>query len=446
MAYGFRPQRPGAIDPNDPRRKRLPLTPEEDPYSGILPDLGVDLPEPVSPLPTPALTQPGMPAAPQTGAELPMERWQTPPSNLTALRAWYSGAAKVPGAPPAPEWGKATPTYSRLNPPPSRQVAQPTPAPSPTAPATPPAPSVSSPFGQLPSEQFQQRLQGLGMGPQTTTIPPAVQPSRAGMLGGMGATQPAPTPGLRDFRVPKAELRLPQATPAGPLQSGLQAKAQLTAPMQGRALTRQEQQMRTEAMLSGMRTEARVSAPTPAEQRAQAAAERAQIAGSVGGQTARALLSTPFDTPETRQKIAQTGGQFLNRVARSFGSTLANVPMGIGASTPLAAQAVEQDMAPVQAWLKRTFPTDAEQKDFVNAVLPETAGSLGAFMLGSLAGGGSTMSAAMMGALVNAGSTYDEVRQRGFSRENAIKAARFGRLIGAGEAFSRENPRCLTSS
>jgi hypothetical protein len=205
--------------------------------------------------------------------------------------------------------------------------------------------------------------------------------------------------------------------------------------MQGRALNRQEQQLRTEALLSGMGTEGRISAPTPAEQRAQAAAERAQIAGSVGGQTARALLSTPFDTPETRQKIAQTGGQFLNRVARGFGGTLANVPMGIGASTPVVAQAVEQDMAPVQAWLKRTFPTDAEQKDFVNAVLPETAGSLGAFMLGSLAGGGSTMSAAMMGALVNAGSTYEEVRQRGFSRENAIKAARFGRLIGAGEAF-----------
>lgn len=176
MPYGYRPQRPGIVDPNDPRRKRLPLTPEEDPYGGIVPDFEVDLPEPVSPLPQVPLTQPstiGM----QTGAKLPMEQWQTPPRDLTSLRAWYSGAAEVPGAPPAPEWGKRTPTYSRLNPPPPRQMQAPTPAPSPTAPVGPlraPAPNL---FGQLPSEQFGQRMQQLGVSMQPAASPPVTPPA-----------------------------------------------------------------------------------------------------------------------------------------------------------------------------------------------------------------------------------------------------------------------------
>lgn len=434
MAYGYRPQRPGMIDPNDPRRKRIPLTPEEDLSLGIDPSFEVDLPAA-----TPPLAIPQLPATPAPMAA--RQNQPPPPADLSEFRQWYSGATQIPGM-PQPEWGKRTPTYSRLNPPPPKAgtgqlpgTMKPLPAgQAPAPPSLPPAmpgmqparppgmqqgpvrPAASMPsFTQTAGDQALERMQA--------QIPvPVSQPSRGAMLANM-APAPKATP-LTDYRIPASEMRLPQVA---------STPATLAAPS-GRALTPQEQQLKTEALLSELNFQSKLNRATPAEQKAQVAAERAQIPGSLGGQVASSVL-TPFGSAESKQRMAQTGGQFLNRIGRGFGETLANVPMGIGASSPVAAEAIERDIAPVRNWLKTAFPTDAERNDFVNAALPEAIGSIGAFLAGSAVGGGTQLSAAMMGALVNAGSAYDEARQRGFSRENAIKAARLGRLIGTSEAF-----------
>lgn len=434
MAYGYRPQRPGMIDPNDPRRKRIPLTPEEDPSLGIDPSFEVDLPAA-----TPPLAIPQLPATPAPMAA--RQNQPPPPADLSEFRQWYSGATQIPGM-PQPEWGKRTPTYSRLNPPPPKAgtgqlpgTMKPLPAgQAPAPPSLPPVmpgmqparspgmqqglvrPAASMPsFTQTVGDQALERMQA--------QIPvPASQPSRGAMLANM-APAPKATP-LTDYRIPASEMRLPRVA---------STPATLAAPS-GRALTPQEQQLKTEALLSELNFQSKLNRATPAEQKAQVAAERAQIPGSLGGQVASSVL-TPFGSAESKQRMAQTGGQFLNRIGRGFGETLANVPMGIGASSPVAAEAIERDIAPVRNWLKTAFPTDAERNDFVNAALPEAIGSIGAFLAGSAVGGGTQLSAAMMGALVNAGSAYDEARQRGFSRENAIKAARLGRLIGTSEAF-----------
>lgn len=434
MAYGYRPQRPGMIDPNDPRRKRIPLTPEEDLSLGIDPNFEVDLPAA-----TPPLAIPQLPATPAPMAA--RQNQPPPPADLSEFRQWYSGATQIPGV-PQPEWGKRTPTYSRLNPPPPKAgtgqlpgTIKPLPAgQAPAPPSLPPVmpgmqparsplmqqgpvrPAASMPsFTQTAGDQALERMQA--------QIPvPVSQPTRGAMLANM-APAPKATP-LTDYRIPASEMRLPQVAPT---------PATLAVPS-GRALTPQEQQLKTEALLSGLNFQSKLNRATPAEQKAQVAAERAQIPGSLGGQVASSVL-TPFGSAESKQRMAQTGGQFLNRIGRGFGETLANVPMGIGASSPVAAEAVERDIAPVRNWLKTAFPTDADRNDFINAALPEAIGSIGAFLAGSVAGGGTQLSAAMMGALVNAGSAYDEARQRGFSRENAIKAARLGRLIGTSEAF-----------
>lgn len=199
MAYGYRPQRPGTIAPNDPRRKRLPLTPEEDPSSGIVPDLGIDFPM-SEPLPVPPLT-PGI-AAPRAPAPAPVEGWQTPPSNLTALRAWYSGAAKVPGAPLAPEWGKETPTYSRLNPPPPKTSA-------PSAPSQP----VLQPG-------VQRTVSGVPVGPKgfTPTMPTAPMQgfqARPGAMPSLPVQPPMPTADRQRFTLAEAERRAMQQELAG---------------------------------------------------------------------------------------------------------------------------------------------------------------------------------------------------------------------------------------
>lgn len=191
MAYGYRPQRPGTIDPNDPRRKRLPLTPEEDPSSGIVPDLGIEFPM-SEPLPVPPLT-PGI-AAPRAPVPAPVEGWQTPPANLTALRAWYSGAAKVPGAPPTPEWGKETPTYSRLNPPPPKTSA-------PSAPSQP----VLQPG-------VQRTVSGVPVGPKgfTPTMPTAPMQgfqARPGAMPSLPVQPPMPTADRQRFTLAEAERR-----------------------------------------------------------------------------------------------------------------------------------------------------------------------------------------------------------------------------------------------
>lgn len=199
MAYGYRPQRPGAIDPNDPRRKRLPLTPEEDPSSGIVPDLGIDFPV-SEPLPVPPLTA-GI-VAPRTPVPAPVEGWQTPPSNLTALRAWYSGAAKVPGAPPTPEWGKETPTYSRLNPPPPKTTA-------PSAPSQP----VLQPG-------VQRTVSGVPVGPKgfTPTMPAAPMrgfQARPGAMPSLPVQPLMPTADRQRFTLAEAERRAMQQNLAG---------------------------------------------------------------------------------------------------------------------------------------------------------------------------------------------------------------------------------------
>jgi len=129
----------------------------------------------------------------QTGAKLPMEQWQTPPRDLTSLRAWYSGAAEVPGAPPAPEWGKRTPTYSRLNPPPPRQMQAPQQRsvagiPVGPRPFTPPVPSSS----QLPATPFIAPTGGLPAAAPARVAPETRQALRPAEM--IRQVQAAPTP------------------------------------------------------------------------------------------------------------------------------------------------------------------------------------------------------------------------------------------------------------
>lgn len=411
MARNFR--FPMGANPQDPRKKRLPI-PEQYPYEPEVMEAPEELPDlPVQQFQAPmsALT-PGLnrPTGPET-------LQPTPFRSLGQFRQWYTGqpADVLPGdvLPPSPEWGKRTPSYSRLNPPPVRQPKPVTPVQQPPV-AAPPAPAMPTMPGQLPSAAGRRNfLDTSWLGQQAQ----AQQPTP-------GRLQPGTS-----VRVDQRNLApgiTPPAQPGQPLKPGMAAKAALTAAPSSRPFTPQERQMQSEAFLGGLKTEQGIERQAQKEfKQRQEAAERARIPGSIGGQIAGAL----FDTPQGQQ----VAGQFLNRYTRAVGGQIASLPTGLAAmsGSDVAVQAAQQDAKPIQDWLQKRFPIDAQKKDFLNAVLPEALGSVTGFALTGAATGGSALSGAMVGALMNAASTYDEARAAGVSHDNAAKAARIGGLIGS---------------
>lgn len=225
MAYGYRPQRPGMIDPNDPRRKRIPLTPEEDLSLGIDPSFEVDLPAA-----TPPLAIPQLPATPAPMAA--RQNQPPPPADLSEFRQWYSGATQIPGM-PQPEWGKRTPTYSRLNPPPPKAgtgqlpgTMKPLPAgQAPAPPSLPPVMPGMQPNAPRPSAQT---MSNPAMGGQQTFFQQAQQQL---------SQQPTRGAGQGLGRQPVGRMQTVQGPSASPpLRPGMRQQATLGAAMQGQAL------------------------------------------------------------------------------------------------------------------------------------------------------------------------------------------------------------------
>lgn len=225
MAYGYRPQRPGMIDPNDPRRKRIPLTPEEDLSLGIDPSFEVDLPAA-----TPPLAIPQLPATPAPMAA--RQNQPPPPADLSEFRQWYSGATQIPGV-PQPEWGKRTPTYSRLNPPPPKAgtgqlpgTIKPLPAgQAPAPPSLPPVMPGMQPNAPRPSAQT---MSNPATGGQQTFFQQAQQQLNQQPVRGAGQ-------GLGNQPVGRMQtVQGPSASPT--LRPGMRQQATLGAAMQGQAL------------------------------------------------------------------------------------------------------------------------------------------------------------------------------------------------------------------
>ena len=418
---------PMGVAPQDPRKKR-PLSPLEDyPYEPEvfdpstaprpLPDLPMPTGEAMTVPPiTPGLNRPGGPE------NFPY----TPPRDFTQFRQYYTGQPVTPVGPdevmpPAPDWGKKTPSYSRMNPPPPKQASR-----MPTAPAVPAAPrspimrpATPSPVAGKPPLGLQQRRNYLDTGWLDTFKDPEAQM----------ATQEPLKPGTT-VRISPQELRRPTAPSGGQgqvLRPGTTARVSTTAPVaSSRFASPEERQLLTEAMLSRGKFDEDVSNQLQKERtQRQVAAERARIPESIGGQIAGKM----FDTPQGQQ----VAGQFINRVLRSGSEQVTSIPRGFAAlsGSPVALQAVAQDMKPVEGWLAKRFPIDADKKDFLNAVVPQTLGSVAGFMATGAATGGTMLSGSMVGALTNAASTYDEALAAGASHENAVKAARLGSISGS---------------
>lgn len=418
---------PMGAAPQDPRKKR-PLSPLEDyPYEPEVFDPSTaprplpDLPMPtggamaVPPI-TPGLNRPGGPE------NFPY----TPPRDFTQFRQYYTGQPVTPVGPdevmpPAPDWGKKTPSYSRMNPPPPKQASRMTAAPAtPVAPRSPiMRPATPSPVAGKPPLGLQQRRNYLDTGWLDTFKDPEAQ---------MAAQEPL-KPGTTATISPQ-ELRRPTAPSGGQgqvLRPGTTARVSTTAPVaSSRFASPEERQLLTEAMLSRGKFDEDVSNQLQKERtQRQVAAERARIPESIGGQIAGKM----FDTPQGQQ----VAGQFINRVLRSGSEQVTSIPRGFAAlsGSPVALQAVAQDMKPVEGWLAKRFPIDADKKDFLNAVVPQTLGSVAGFMATGAATGGTMLSGSMVGALTNAASTYDEALAAGASHENAVKAARLGSISGS---------------
>ena len=249
-------------NPQDPRKKRLPI-PEQYPYEPEVMEAPEELPE----LPVREFQAPAIPLTPGLNRPTgPGTLEPTPFQSLGQFRQWYTGQPTdvLPGdvLPPSPEWGKRTPSYSRLNPPPPRMGASlPGQRPGVIArqPGTTPSPIVA-PVGTPAGQPVPAIRSGQVMQPSTIPTPSQMAPRLAGQLPSVTKRDFLNTDWLeqRGQGVPQGmqvsidrRNLTPGFSPAGQnVRPGTQVKAGLAVAPQGRALTPEERQLRTEAVIA----------------------------------------------------------------------------------------------------------------------------------------------------------------------------------------------------